>query len=79
MGTARLAPGLSKQTGGTHVLKRQFGLDSDTAKTVMMHAHRQGEARIGAWQKDIAQTATPNAEEEALEDGQSASIAMSSS
>ena len=51
------------------ILKRHFGLDGDTAQTIMMHAHRHGEARVGAWQKDIAETKMHNAEEEAHEEG----------
>ena len=53
----------------TRVLKKHFGLDGDTAETIMMHAHRHGEARVGAWQKDIAETKTHNAEDEAHEEG----------
>lgn len=53
----------------TQILKKHFGLDGDTAHTIMMHAHRSGEARIGAWQKDIAESKMHNAEEEAHEEG----------
>jgi ATP-dependent Clp protease adaptor protein ClpS len=53
----------------TRVLKKHFGLDGDTAETIMMHAHRFGEARVGAWQKDVAETKMHNAEEEASEAG----------
>ena len=53
----------------TIILKRHFGLDDDTAHTIMMHAHRYGEARIGAWEKDIAETKMHNAEEESRESG----------
>ena len=47
------------------ILKRHFGLDGDTAHTIMMHAHRRGEARVGAWQKDVAESKMQNAEKEA--------------
>ena len=53
----------------TWILKQHFGLDGDTAHTVMMHAHRHGEARIGAWEKDIAETKLHNAEQDAREEG----------
>ena len=53
----------------TRILKTHFGLDGDSAQTIMMHAHRHGEARVGAWQKDIAETKMHNAEEEAHEEG----------
>ncbi len=53
----------------TQILKRHFGLDGDAAQTIMMHAHRHGEARVRAWQKDIAETKMHNAEEEAHEAG----------
>jgi ATP-dependent Clp protease adaptor protein ClpS len=53
----------------TRILKKHFGLDGDSAETIMMHAHRYGEARVGAWQKDIAETRMHNAEEEAHEEG----------
>ena len=53
----------------TQILKRHFGLDGDTAHTIMMHAHRHGEARVGAWEKDIAESKMHNAEEEAHEEG----------
>ena len=50
-------------------LKRHFGLDGDTAHTIMMHAHMRGEARVGAWQRDVAESKMQNAEEEAREEG----------
>ena len=53
----------------TRILKRHFGLDDDTAHTIMMHAHTRGEARIGAWQRDIAESKMKNAEDEAREEG----------
>ena len=53
----------------TQILKKHFGLDGDTAHTIMMHAHRHGEARVGAWQKEIAESKMHNAEEEAREEG----------
>ena len=53
----------------TRILKKHFGLDGDAAETIMMHAHRYGEARVGAWQKDVAETKMHNAEEEANEAG----------
>ena len=53
----------------TQILKRYFGLDGDAAETIMMHAHRHGEARVGAWQKDIAESKIHAAEEEAREEG----------
>ena len=53
----------------TRILKKHFGLDGDAAETIMMHAHRYGEARVGAWQKDVAETKMHNAEEEAQEEG----------
>ena len=53
----------------TQILKKHFGLDGDTAQTIMMHAHRHGEARVGAWQKDIAETKMHNAEEDAQAEG----------
>ena len=53
----------------TRILKKHFGLDGDSAETIMMHAHRYGEARVGAWQKDVAETKMHNAEEEASEAG----------
>lgn len=53
----------------TRLLKKHFGLDGDSAQTIMMHAHRHGEARVGAWEKDIAETKMHNAEEESREEG----------
>lgn len=53
----------------TQILKKHFGLDGDTAHTIMMHAHRHGEARVGAWEKDIAESKMHNAKEEAHEEG----------
>jgi ATP-dependent Clp protease adaptor protein ClpS len=53
----------------TQILKRHFGLDGDTAHTIMMHAHMRGEARVGAWQRDVAESKMQNAEEEAREEG----------
>lgn len=53
----------------TRILKKHFGLDGDSAETIMMHAHRHGEARVGAWEKDIAETKMNNAEAEAREEG----------
>ena len=53
----------------TIILKMHFGLEGDAAHTIMMHAHRYGEARVGAWQKDIAETKVANAEEDSREAG----------
>ena len=53
----------------TQILKKHFGLDGDTAFTIMMFAHQHGEARIGAWQKDVAESKMYNAEEEAHREG----------
>jgi len=53
----------------THILKQHFGLDADTAHTLMIHAHRYGEARIGAWAKDVAETKMHNAEKDSREHG----------
>ena len=53
----------------TQILKTHFGLDGDTAHTIMMHAHMRGEARVGAWQRDIAESKMKNAEDEAREEG----------
>jgi ATP-dependent Clp protease adaptor protein ClpS len=53
----------------TGISKRHFGLDGDTVQTTVMNGHRHGEARIGGWQKDIAETKMHNAEEEAHEHG----------
>ena len=53
----------------TQILKRHFGLDGDAAETIMMHAHCHGEARVGAWQKDIAESKIHAAEEESREEG----------